>query len=94
MKPQAGVKIKIEKPDQKKLESLKVETWPIWTKEVSTFDWHYDGQETCYFLEGEVTVKTQEGEVSCGKGDLVTFPKGLDCTWQVKKPVRKRYKFS
>jgi elongation factor G len=26
-------------------------------------------------------------------GDLVTFPQGLKCTWQVKKAVRKHYKF-
>lgn len=86
-------KIKVEKPDPKMLETLKVKSWPIWTKEASTFDWHYDDQEICYLLEGEVTVKTAEGETSFGRGDLVTFPKGLDCTWQVKKPVRKHYCF-
>lgn len=89
-----SLKIRVEKPDQKKLEELQVRTWPIWTKEVSTFDWFYDDQETCYFLEGEVTVRAEEGEVSFGKGDLVTFPKGLACTWQIKKPVRKHYSFA
>jgi uncharacterized cupin superfamily protein len=87
------MKILVEKPDAKKLEELKVKSWPIWTKEPSTFDWTYDNRETCYLLEGEVTVKTAEGETSFGKGDLVTFPKGLQCVWCVKGAVRKHYRF-
>lgn len=86
-------RIKIEKPSKELLDELKVFDWPIWTKEVSSFDWQYDQQEICYFLEGDVTVKTELGEVSFGKGDLVTFPKGLSCTWQVKTAVRKHYLF-
>jgi len=31
--------------------------------------------------------------VSFAAGDLVVFPKGLSCVWQVKKPVRKYYVF-
>jgi len=27
------------------------------------------------------------------KGDLVQFPKGLKCVWNVKKPVKKYYNF-
>lgn len=56
--------IQIEKPSQDKLKSLKATTWPIWTKEPSDFDWHYDDKETCYLLEGEVTVDTPEGPVT------------------------------
>lgn len=87
------LKIQVEKPSVKRLEDLGVTHWPIWTKERSNFDWSYEEQEICYFLEGEVTVKTSEGEVSFGKGDLVTFPQGLQCVWNIKKPVRKHYKF-
>jgi hypothetical protein len=82
-----------ETPTADKLKKLQITNWPIWTKEPSVFDWHYDDKETCYLLEGEVTVKTKEGEVSFGKGNLVTFPKGLDCTWNIKKAVRKHYHF-
>ena len=89
----ANLKIQIEKPTPEKLKSLNVDSWPIWTKEPSKFDWHYDEKETCYILEGEVTIETSDGSVSFGKNDLVTFPKGLSCTWQVKKPVRKHYQF-
>ncbi len=94
MQAQKSLKIQIEKnPDKKRLEELRVFTWPIWTKEPSTFDWHYDEQERCYFLEGDVTVKTSDETVSFGKGDLLTFPKGLTCVWQIKKAVRKHYSF-
>ena len=92
-KAHAALKITVERPNEQRLNELNVSSWPIWTKEASTFEWHYDEPETCYFLEGEVTVKTAEGDVSIRKGDLVTFPSGLDCTWQVKQAVRKHYRF-
>ena len=88
----ASLKILVEKPTREKLNSLKVLSWPIWAKEVSTFDYFYDEQEICYFLEGEVAVKTSDGEVSFGKGDLVIFPQGLKCVWNIKKSVKKHYK--
>jgi len=31
--------------------------------------------------------------VHTGAGDLVTFPKGMSCTWKVQKAVRKHYTF-
>ena len=31
--------------------------------------------------------------VSFGAGDLVVFPEGLKCIWDIKSPVRKHYKF-
>ncbi len=71
-----------------------VRSWPIWTKEISVFPWSYDQPEVCYFLEGDVVVTPKGGEgVRIGKGDLVTFPRGLDCTWEVRAPVRKHYNF-
>lgn len=85
--------ITVEKSDPKKVQALGAKQWPIWTKEPSTFDWHYDEKEVCVILEGAVTVKTGDGEISFGGGDLVVFPKGLDCVWNVKKTVRKHYKF-
>jgi uncharacterized cupin superfamily protein len=87
--------IKIERnPLPSTLDELGVRSWPIWTKEVSTFPWSYDEPETCLFLEGEVVVTPDGGaQVSVGKGDLVTFPSGMSCTWKVLKPVRKHYRF-
>jgi uncharacterized protein len=87
-------KVIVEKPDAEKLESLGVKSWPTWSKEVSTFPWHYQTQETAYILEGEVTITPKDGApVSFGAGDLVIFKPGLECTWQVKKPLRKHYQF-
>ena len=88
------MKIEIKKPEQSELDSQSITSWPIWTKEVSEFDWFYDSTEECYLLEGKVVVKTEDGEsVEFGKGDFVTFPKGLKCTWEVKEPVKKHYNF-
>ena len=81
----------VKKPTAEEIQKMKQQ--PIWEKEVSTFPWHYDDQETCLILDGEVTVKTKNGTVSFKAGDLVIFPKGLDCTWNIKSPVRKHYKF-
>ncbi|MBF0186440.1 MAG: cupin domain-containing protein [Magnetococcales bacterium] len=86
--------IRIENPSQEELTRLDVISWPIWEKEISTFPWTYDATETCYFLEGDVTVTTDDGEsVTMGKGDLVTFPAGMSCTWDIRQPVRKHYTF-
>ncbi|OGP71757.1 MAG: cupin [Deltaproteobacteria bacterium RBG_13_60_28] len=88
-------RVKVEKnPGADRLQELGVTRWPIWTKEASEFPWTYDSQEVCYFLEGEVTVTCDDGEtVSVGKGDLVTFPEGLSCTWKIGQDVRKHYRF-
>jgi uncharacterized protein len=92
----AYMHITVEKPDAKKLASLGVEDWPIWSKEVSIFSWDYSSQEVAYILEGEVTVTpVDDGEaISFGAGDLVTFPAGLSCVWDVKKALRKHYQFT
>lgn len=75
-------------------EAATARTWSTWEKEASTFDWHYDSDETFLVLEGDVTVTWNGGEISFGPGDLVTFPEGLDCTWHVKRKIRKHYLFS
>ena len=81
-------------PPQSRLEELGVASWPIWEKEVSEFPWYYDEQETCYLLEGDVVVTPEGGEpVEIRKGDLVIFPKGMRCTWNIRSAVRKHYRF-
>jgi len=82
-------------PAAEELEKLGVFQWPIWTHEAATFPWSYDDTETCYFLEGDVVVTPEGGEaVHMGQGDLVTFPKGMACTWEIRRAVRKHYTFS
>jgi uncharacterized protein len=86
--------IHVEKPTKDKLEALNVKLWPVWEKEVSEFPWEYDEKETCYLLEGEVTITSgNQMPVSFGKGDLVIFPEGLSCRWKITKAVKKHYKF-
>ena len=86
--------IKVEKPSPETLARLRVSEWPIWTKEVSQFPWTYAEAETCYLLAGDVVVTPLGGApVKIGVGDLVTFPAGLSCHWDVRAPVRKHYRF-
>lgn len=75
------------------IEQMGIKNWPIWEKEVSRFDWEYDGDEECLLLEGEVDVETQEGTITIKSGDFVVFRKGLRCVWDVKKSIRKHYNF-
>ncbi len=86
--------IKVEKLSGEEINQRGISDWPIWTKEISRFDWHYDEQEQCLFLEGDVEVETDgEETIRIGPGDFVTFPKGLSCAWNVKAPVKKHYRF-
>lgn len=95
METKQTTQIKVEhQPSQERLNQLGVNRWPIWAREVSEFPWTYDSAETCYFLEGEaIVIPDGEHPVQVGKGDLVTFPTGMSCTWQIRKAVRKHYQF-
>ena len=74
------MEIEVQKPTGEDLEEKGVSSWPIWEKEISKFDWHYDATEECYLLEGRVIVEKEDGEkVEFGKGDFVTFQEGLSC---------------
>ena len=86
--------IVVKKPGEEEIAECK--TWPIWSCQESVFDWDYTQTETCLILEGKVTVKDRPGDdsVSFGPGDLVVFPVGLKCIWQVEEPVKKHYTFS
>ncbi|MEY1638223.1 cupin domain-containing protein [Tenuifilum osseticum] len=86
-------KVIIEKLTDEQINKMGIKNWPIWTKEISTFDWYYDTDEECLILDGEVDVKTDEGTYTVRTGDFVTFKKGLKCVWTVKKPIRKHYNF-
>ena len=87
-------RVRIEKPTDERLKELGVDSWNTWECDVKKFDWKYDEDETFYVLEGDAEVITQDGEnAQFGKGDLVTFPKGVSCVWDVKKRIKKLYKF-
>ena len=86
--------IKIEHhPSEERLNALGVSRWPTWSKEVSVFPWHFGEQEIAYILQGEVTVTPDGGgePVNFAQGDLVIFPAGLSCIWNIKQTLRKHY---
>ena len=85
------MKVTVKKPSQDEKNDMLSK--PIWECGISEFDWHYDSEETCLIIEGEVTVSFNGESVSFGAGDYVVFPKGLSCIWKVSKPVRKHYIF-
>lgn len=74
------------------LESLKCESWPTWSSQAKTIKAAYNKTEVCYVTEGEVIIRHALGAVTVEAGHMLILPKGLDCTWQVVKPVKKHYK--
>jgi uncharacterized cupin superfamily protein len=86
-------KVYIRKMTPEEVKARGIDTWPIWTKENSRFDWTYAGDEECYIIEGEFTVETEEGDHHVVAGDFVTFKDGLKCIWDISKPVKKYYNF-
>jgi len=87
------MKIEVKKFSKDELNKIGVFNWPVWEKVVSEFDWFYDDKESCYIIEGDVEIKTEEEITSFKAGDFVVFPKGLSCKWKIKKSVKKHYKF-
>lgn len=85
--------IKIHRQDQREIEDQQIHSWPVWTCEISEFDWFYPETEICLILEGNIEVTTDQGVTAIRAGDFVEFPKGLKCRWNVISPVRKHYSF-
>ncbi|NOU18941.1 MAG: cupin domain-containing protein [Bacteroidales bacterium] len=86
-------KVIIDKLSKEEIINRGINKWPIWTKEISKFDWYYESEEECQIIDGEVEVETPDGNYSIKAGDFVTFKVGLKCVWNVKKPIRKYYNF-
>ncbi|KAL8230985.1 hypothetical protein R6Q57_000763 [Mikania cordata] len=90
----SGIKI-VKNPPESKLTDLGVRSWPKWGCPPSKFPWTYSAKETCYLLKGKVKVYPEGSDegVEIGAGDLVVFPKGMNCTWDVSETVDKHYNF-
>ncbi|CAD5174714.1 uncharacterized protein LOC135652796 [Musa acuminata AAA Group] len=82
-------------PPESRLQQLGIKSWPKWACPPGKFPLKFDAQETCYLLKGKVKayVKGSSEFVEFGAGDLVIFPEGLSCTWDVSAAVDKHYKF-
>ena len=80
------------KPAQQQIDST--ENWGLWEKEPSVFHWYYAEKETCFILEGKAEVVDKKGNIlSFGEGDWVEFEQGLECTWKITEPIRKKFRF-
>ena len=60
------MEIKIEKLSEGIIAEKGIRKWPVWEKEISEFDWFYDSQEQCLFLEGHVIVESELGKSEFG----------------------------
>ncbi len=70
-----------------------IKSWPIWEGEPSNFSWNYNDKEICLIIEGEASIKTEAGESFFIKsGDLIEFPKGFSCEWQITKKIKKHFR--
>jgi uncharacterized cupin superfamily protein len=62
----------------------------IWECTAGRFNWHYEAEETIYFLEGNVVIKDNNGVTHrVGAGDTIVFPRGAVAEWQIDDYVRK-----
>jgi uncharacterized protein len=74
-------------------------TWGKWdSKNRKTFPFNYATEERVLILEGQAEITPHGcddgdggGVVTIGKGDAVTFHKGLKCKWKITKRMKKHY---
>lgn len=85
--------IEVKQPTEDELNDLDIAGWSAWGCDVSTFDWEYPADERAYIKTGKVIVHTATGNTTVRAGDLVLFPKGMKCTWEVLEPIQKVYRF-
>ncbi len=83
----------IKKLGRAEFEKKNISNWPVWEKEPSAFDRHYECEEICYVAKGKATIKTIYQEIEIEEGDLVIFPAGIRCHWNIKEKFKKYYNF-
>ena len=70
-----------------------IKDWPIWECEPCNFLWNYNEREICLIIEGEANIQTDKGSSYLIKsGDLVEFPAGFSCEWQIIKGIKKHFR--
>ncbi|HYQ56518.1 MAG TPA: cupin domain-containing protein [Draconibacterium sp.] len=87
------MKISIDHYSDEELQEEGVFDWPVWEHDEDKFDWYYDQTELCYITEGEATITTEFEAVTIRAGDFVTFPKGLECVWDIQIAIQKHFSF-
>jgi len=86
-------KVIFEKLSKQEFNERGISGGPIWSKEISRFEYTYAATEECYIIEGEFAVETDKKKYLIQAGDFVTFEVNLHCIWDIKTPVRKYYNF-
>ena len=69
-----------------------IKNWPTWECEPSIFEWSYKEKETCLIIQGEAKITINNDIYKIKSGDLVKFPMGLECTWEISKKIKKHYR--
>ena len=91
----AAVKeIIVAKPTDDQMKTCK--SWPEWGCGPSKFPWSYGDRETALLISGKCTVIPDDKSlpaVTLEAGDLVTFPAGMSCVWDVTEEISKHYNF-
>jgi uncharacterized protein len=86
-------RIKIKEMSLDEAKKLGIDSWRKWECDPDTFDWEYADQETAYVFEGDVIVTSGDEEAHITGNMLVSFPKGMKCTWKVQQTIKKVYTF-
>lgn len=87
------MRVEVTQYSQEELEQEGVFEWEIWEHDEDKFEWFYDQTELCYILEGEAVITTEFDSYTIKAGDFVTFPKGLECVWDIQSAIKKHYSF-
>ncbi|MDP4183702.1 MAG: cupin domain-containing protein [Bacteroidota bacterium] len=86
------MKIEVRKPTEEEIKlALR---WDTWEEDTCQFPWYYFTKEITYIVEGEAIVTDNEGnKVQFGAGDWVIFDEDLECTWDIRKKIKRHYHF-
>lgn len=62
----------------------------VWQCTEGKFEWHYDTDETIYFLEGSVVIEAEGMPARrFGPGDVIFFKEGAVARWHIESRIRK-----
>ncbi len=86
------MQITVETIHTSEAEARGILAWPVSSRDVSRYTWHYDATEICYIAEGRARIETEDGNVEVEKGDLITLPAGLQCAWVIQERLVKHYR--
>jgi uncharacterized protein len=67
----------------------------IFVGQPSRFRYTFETDETFHVIEGRVTIALDSGgSVTLGPGDIASFPRGAQATWEITEPLRKFFVLS